>query len=70
MASWVAGGMTGSAVPTSAHDGMSAQAGGPDGWPRMTVEAGRWVAARTAAFRARLRSPSGLVRPFQGGTSG
>src|SRR5215212_3625601 len=52
MNSWVAGRITRSTVPTSAQDGISAQAGGPDGWPRMTVEAGRWVAARTAACLA------------------
>ena len=50
MNSWVAGGITRSTVPTSAHEGMSAQAGGPGGWLMITVEAGRWVAARTAAL--------------------
>ena len=52
MNSWVAGRITRSIVPTSAQDGMSAQAGGPDGWPRVRVEMGRWVAARTAACLA------------------
>jgi Aldo/keto reductase family len=52
MNSWVAGRITRSTVPTSAQDGMSAQAGGPEGWPRVTVEMGRWVAARTAACLA------------------
>jgi hypothetical protein len=42
MNSWVAGGITWSAVPTSAQDGISVHAGGPDGWPMITVEAGRW----------------------------
>jgi hypothetical protein len=36
-----AGGMTRSAVPTTAQDGMLFQAGGPEGWPRVLAASGR-----------------------------
>ena len=47
-----AGGMTLSVVPTTAHDGMAAQAGGPDVSVAALAASGRWVAARTPASRA------------------
>ena len=47
-----AGGMTRSAVPTTAQDGMVFQAGGPEGSCRVLAASGRWVAAMTAAWGA------------------
>ena len=44
-----AGGITRSAVPITAHDGMVFQAGGPDGSLKTLVGRGRWVVAMTAA---------------------
>ena len=46
-----AGGITRSAVPITAHDGMVFQAGAPDGSPKALAGRGRWVAAMTAACR-------------------
>src|SRR4029450_11398864 len=48
MNSWVAGKITRSTMPTSAQDGISAQAGGPDGWPRVRVKMGARAADTTA----------------------
>jgi len=45
-----AGGMTWSAVPITAQDGMVFQAGGPEGSCRVLAASGRWVAAMTAAW--------------------
>src|SRR5712671_6528728 len=47
-----AGGMTLSAVPITAHEGMVFQAGVPDGSESVLAATGRWVAAMTAAWRA------------------
>ena len=47
-----AGGMTWSAVPTTAHDGMVSQAGVPEGSVRVLAASGRWMAAMTAAWLA------------------
>ena len=47
-----AGGMTMSAVPTTAQDGIVLQAGGPDGSTSVLAASGRWVAAMTAAWLA------------------
>jgi hypothetical protein len=47
-----AGGMTWSAVPITAQDGMVFQAGGPDGSVNALAVSGRWVAAMTAAWLA------------------
>ena len=47
-----AGGMTWSAVPITAQDGMVFQAGGPDGSVNALAASGRWVAAMTAAWLA------------------
>src|SRR5258707_13890133 len=44
-----AGGMTLSAVPMTAHDGMGFQAGVPDGSPSVVAASGRCVAAMIAA---------------------
>ncbi len=44
-----AGGITRSAVPITAHDGMVLQAGAPDGSVKALAGKGRWVAAMTAA---------------------
>src|SRR5689334_1478661 len=52
MASCSAGGMTRSAVPTTAQDGMVFQAGMPDFWPSAMVDSGSWVAASTLASAA------------------
>jgi hypothetical protein len=46
-----AGGMTLSAVPITAHDGMVFQAGVPEGSPSVLAASGRWVAAMIAAWR-------------------
>jgi hypothetical protein len=46
-----AGGMTLSAVPITAHDGMVFQAGIPEGSDKLAAS-GRWVAAMTAAWLA------------------
>jgi hypothetical protein len=54
---------------TRYHDGMPAQAGGPDGSPSVASEAGRCDAAMTAVrFRGRsaantLRNTDGLIDP-------
>ena len=45
-----AGGITRSAVPITAHDGMVLQAGAPDGSVKALAARGRWVAAMTAAW--------------------
>jgi hypothetical protein len=50
-----AGGMTRSAVPITAHDGMVFQAGTPDGSLNALAVSGRWVAAMTAAWRGAAR---------------
>src|SRR5262249_14033177 len=47
-----AGGMTWSAVPVTAHDGMVFQARGRCGWVAARAAGGRWVAAMTAAWLA------------------
>src|SRR5258707_5405830 len=47
-----AGGMTLSAVPMTAHDGMVFQAGVPDGSPSVLAARGRCVAAMIAAVGA------------------
>src|SRR5260221_10561031 len=47
-----AGGMTLSAVPMTAHDGMGFQAGVPDGSPRVLAASGRCGAAVIAAAGA------------------
>ena len=47
-----AGGMTRSPDPTTAHDGMVFQAGGPDGPVNALAVSGRWVAAMSAAWLA------------------
>src|SRR6266436_8771004 len=47
-----AGGMTLSAVPITAHDGMVFQAGVPEGSDSVLAASGRWVAAMTAAWLA------------------
>src|SRR5271166_771863 len=47
-----AGGMTWSAVPMAAQDGIVAQAGTPDTWLSASVVSGSWVAARTLASLA------------------
>src|SRR6516162_5174000 len=47
-----AGGMTRSAVPITAQDGMVAQAGGPEGSNSVLSASGRWMAAMTAAWGA------------------
>src|SRR5215468_6408357 len=47
-----AGGMTRSAVPITAQDGMVFQAGGPEGSPSVLAASGRWVAAMTEAWGA------------------
>src|SRR5260221_12316177 len=47
-----AGGMTLSAVPMTAHDGMVFQAGVPDGSPSVLAASGRCVAAMIAAVGA------------------
>src|SRR4029077_1563093 len=47
-----AGGITWSAVPTTAQDGMVSQAGGAAGWVDALAASGRWVAAMTAAWLA------------------
>src|SRR5258708_37588452 len=47
-----AGGMTLSAVPMTAQDGMVFQAGVPDGSPSVLAASGRWVAAMIAAAGA------------------
>ena len=48
----VSSGMTWSAVPITAQDGMVFQAGGPDGSVNALAASGRWVAAMTAAWLA------------------
>src|SRR4029077_19455749 len=47
-----AGGMTWSAVPITAQDGVVFQAGGPDGSVNALAVSGRWMAAMTAAWLA------------------
>src|SRR5258708_10654594 len=47
-----AGGMTLSAVPITAHDGIVFQAGVPDGSPSVLAASGRCVAAMIAAVGA------------------
>ena len=47
-----AGGITMSAVPITAHDGMVFQAGVPEGSDSVLAASGRWVAAMTAAWLA------------------
>ncbi len=55
-----AGGMTWSAVPITAQDGMVFQAGGPDGSVNALAASGRWVAMAFSLPMAPLsRLPAG-----------
>src|SRR5262245_10502061 len=49
---WFATGMTWSAVPITAQDGMVFQAGGPNVAASALAASGRWVVAMTAAWLA------------------
>ena len=49
---WLAAGMTWSAVPITAQDGMVFQAGVPNVAANALAASGRWVAAMTAAWLA------------------
>jgi hypothetical protein len=62
MVSCSAGGMTRSAVPTTAQDGMVSQAGTPDGWPSAMVDSGSCVAASRADALAENSDNAGIVR--------
>ena len=47
---WLEAGMTWSAIPITAQDGMVFQAGGPNVAGSALAASGRWVAAMTAAW--------------------
>src|SRR4051812_31301384 len=57
------GGITRSAVPTSAQDGIVRHAGAPDGAVTALSVAGRWVAARIAPLRRGRSFAKHLANP-------
>jgi hypothetical protein len=63
MASCSAGGMTWSAVPTMAQDGMVFHAGTPEGSDPAPTAKGRWVAASSAAWAAGTPSAKHRAKP-------